>query len=86
MIVSAYSDRQTRAIADAVAEDMKKLHGEAPLTREGDSSWILIDFGDVVAHVFHEDARAYYDLERLWAKSPRVPIPPPLEAMGSVAS
>lgn len=85
MIVSAYSDRQTRAVADAVSEDMKRLHGEKPLTREGDANWILIDFGDVVAHVFHEDTRAYYDLERLWGKSPRVPIPPPLEAAGSAA-
>lgn len=82
MIVSAYSERQTRAIADAVAEAMKKDYDQRPLTREGDASWILIDFGDVVAHVFHEDTRAYYDLERLWSRAPRVPIPPPLEAAG----
>lgn len=78
--MSAYSERQTRAIADAIAEEMKKDHDERPLTREGDASWILIDYGDVVAHVFHEDTRAYYDLEKLWSKSPRVPIPAPLEA------
>ena len=81
--MSAYSERQTRAIADSVADSMKRDHGQSTLVREGDSSWILIDFGDVVAHVFHEDTRAYYDLERLWGKSPRVPIPSPLEAAGT---
>lgn len=77
MIVSAYSDRQTFAIADAVVETLKLNYGQRVLSREGMSSWILIDYGDVVVHVFHEDTRAYYDLERLWSQAPRVKVPPP---------
>lgn len=75
VIVSAYSDRQTSAIADAVVEELKQEHGLRPMVREGQGSWVLIDYGDVVIHVFHEDARAFYDLERLWSKAPRVPVP-----------
>ena len=77
VIATAYSERQTRAIADAVIDEMKRRHGMEMLSREGEGSWILIDFGDVVTHVFHEDARAFYDLDRLWSKAPRVPVPPP---------
>lgn len=83
LIVTAYSDRQTRAVADAVAEVMKAELGERPLSREGDGGWILLDFGDVVIHVFHEDTRAFYDLDRLWAKAPRIPVPAPDLAAGA---
>lgn len=85
VVVTAYSDRQTRAIADAVADSMKNEHHLRLLSKEGDGSWILLDYGDVVVHVFHEDARAFYDLDRLWSTAPRVPVPPPpeLEAMRS---
>lgn len=77
VIVTAYNERQTRAIADAVAESMKKDHRQKLLSREGESTWILLDYGDVVVHVFHEDTRAFYDLDRIWAKAPRVQVPPP---------
>lgn len=83
VIVTAYSERQTRAIADAVAEAMREEVGERPISREGDATWILLDFGDVVVHVFHEDTRAFYDLDRLWAKAPRVPVPAPDLAAGA---
>lgn len=76
VIVTAYSDRQTHAIGDAIADELKSK-GQRPLAREGRGAWILIDFGDVIVHVFHEDARAFYDLDKLWADSPRVPVPPP---------
>lgn len=82
VIVTAYSERQTRAIADAVAETMKADHGQKVLSREGDSSWILLDYGAVVVHVFHEDTRAFYDLDRLWSNAPRVPVPPPQSLVG----
>jgi ribosome-associated protein len=75
VIVSAYSDRQTSAIADAIVDELKNEYGLRPMVREGQGSWVLIDYGDVVIHVFHEDARAFYDLERLWSKAPRVPVP-----------
>ena len=77
--MTAYSERQTNAIADAVVDELKKRHQERPLSREGDGTWILVDYGDVVVHVFQEDARCYYDLDRLWADAPRVPVPPPTQ-------
>ena len=79
VIVSAYSDRQTGAIADAVVRSLKAQYTLRPLSVEGESSWVLIDYGDVVVHVFHEDTRAYYDLERMWGDAPRVPVPPPVD-------
>lgn len=81
--MTAYSERQTRAIGDAVIDEMKRKHGMEMLSREGDGSWILIDFGDVVIHVFHEDARAFYDLDRLWSSAPRVPVPPPRDLVAN---
>ena len=69
------------AIADSVAEDLRDRHGERPLAREGQGPWILIDYGDVVVHVFHEDSRAFYDLDKLWGSAPRVPVPPPEDLM-----
>lgn len=79
--MTAYSERQTNAIADSVIDDLKKSHRERPLSREGDGTWILVDYGDVVLHVFQEDARAYYNLDQLWADSPRVPVPPAAQSV-----
>ena len=79
VIVTAYSERMTNAIADSVIDDMKRLHQARPLSREGDGTWILVDYGDVVLHVFQEDARCYYDLDKLWADAPRVPVPAPTQ-------
>ena len=75
VIGSAESDRQTRAIADSVAEVLSRA-GQRPLSLEGTTSgqWILIDFGDVVAHVFRRDTRSHYALERLWSDAQSIPI------------
>jgi ribosome-associated protein len=77
VIVTAWSERQTAAIADGIVEDMRERTRLRPLQREGIGPWILIDYGDVVVHVFHEDTRAFYDLDKIWADAPRVPVPPP---------
>lgn len=77
VIATAYSDRQTHAIAEAVEDGLKQRHGLRPIHREGQGAWILIDYGDIVVHVFHEDARAFYALDQLWADAPRVPVPAP---------
>jgi ribosome-associated protein len=68
VICTADSDVQVRAIADAI-EDDTRVGGEAPWHAEGKraSIWIVLDYVDVVAHVFHKEARAYYNLERLWS-------------------
>jgi ribosome-associated protein len=75
VIGSAESDRQTRAIADYV-DGMLSRTGERPLSIEGLTSgqWVLLDFGDVVAHVFRQDARSHYALERLWSDAKPVKI------------
>lgn len=73
---SAESDRQTRAIADHI-EDRLSQSGEKPLSIEGTSSgqWVLLDFSDVVAHIFRQDVRNHYALERLWSDAKQVAIP-----------
>lgn len=76
VIGSAESDRQTRAIADHI-DGVLSHSGERPLSIEGTLSgqWVLLDFGDVVAHIFRQDARAHYALERLWSDAKQVKIP-----------
>lgn len=74
LIGSATSDRQARAVVDEVATRVKKELGLLPLSVQGvpESGWIIMDYGDVVVHVFAPDKRAYYDLEGLWADAPVV--------------
>ncbi|MBM4320685.1 MAG: ribosome silencing factor [Deltaproteobacteria bacterium] len=76
VICSGRSDRQVGAIADAIEEAMS-TRGVHPLGVEGLRArrWVLLDFGEVVVHVFHEETREVYDLERLWYDAPRVTLP-----------
>jgi ribosome-associated protein len=78
IICTGRSDTQVQAIAQSIQEGLGKM-GRKPLSVEGYSSghWVLVDFGDVVVHVFYEPVREYYDLERLWSHAPRVPLPEP---------
>jgi len=78
VIATAGSDRQARAVADAVVESAKSA-GSTVLGVEGyeDGRWILIDAGDVIVHVFVRDAREHYDLDRLWVDAPRITLPEP---------
>lgn len=80
VIVSTYSERQCAAVGAAVSDAFKESFNERPMSREGQGVWILLDYGDVVVHVFHEDARAYYDIDRMWPNAPRLRVPP-TEAM-----
>ncbi|MBE9528440.1 MAG: ribosome silencing factor [Proteobacteria bacterium] len=75
VIVSAGSERQVSAIAEEITDGLKKK-GQVPLGVEGikEGRWALVDYGDVVAHVFTEGARAYYDLDGLWADAERTEI------------
>lgn len=81
LVVSGRSDRQVDAIGDGILATMRE-HGIHSLGVEGKGSgpWILLDFGDCVAHVFHHPIRDYYDLEGLWIDAQRVPIEVPDEA------
>ena len=75
LLVTGRSERNVAAIADEIED---KLHeaGHKRLRREGrqESRWVLLDFGDLVVHVFHEQERMYYGLERLWKDCPIVPV------------
>ena len=66
--------RQVRAIADEVEEQLTLLNGPKPVRVEGqdDYRWVLMDFGGFVVHLLDEEARAFYDLERLWSDCPRL--------------
>jgi ribosome-associated protein len=83
VMCSARNERMVAAIADAV-DDALREEGAPRLRQEGRSEgrWILLDFGDIVVHVFHGEERIYYQLERLWRDCPVVP----LEGIGHVSS
>jgi ribosome-associated protein len=76
VVMTGRSDRHVHAIATGLEEAMRKRK-LAPLSVEGLSAatWVLLDFGDVVVHVFQEDARSLYDIEGLWIDAGRVPVP-----------
>ncbi len=75
VLMTAESEPQASAIADAVDEELSRL-GAPRLGVEGQAGgrWVLIDCGDVVAHVFNPEARLFYDLEGLWADAPRLAV------------
>ncbi len=74
--MSGGSDRQNRAIADAIEDALRKT-GERALSCEGDQNgaWILLDFGDLIVHVMDEETRSYYNLEGLWSKGRELELP-----------
>jgi ribosome-associated protein len=76
VLMSGRSDRHVTALASAIEESLRK-HNKRALAVEGlpHASWVLMDFGDVVVHVFQDDARAAYDIDGLWMDARRVPFP-----------
>jgi ribosome-associated protein len=74
VLCSANTERQTQAIADGVVDKVRQNEGVKPLLVEGTTPgrWILIDFGDFIFHIFTEDCRRFYGLERLWGDAPNV--------------
>jgi ribosome-associated protein len=73
VICSGNTDRQTKAIHDRIHEGMKKDHGVLPRRVEGlsEARWILMDYLDVIVHVFTPEAREFYRLEQLWGEAPK---------------
>lgn len=69
VITSGTNARQVRTMAEEVEAQVGEAVGRKPIRVEGldDARWVLMDYGDVVVHLFLEEARAYYDLERLWS-------------------
>jgi ribosome-associated protein len=76
VIASAPNERQVGAIVDEI-EDKLREQGAKPLRREGEREgrWVLLDYGDIVVHVQHEEERQFYALERLWRDCPSIPLP-----------
>jgi ribosome-associated protein len=77
VLVSAANARQVRTIVDEVEKALTDHDASKPLSVEGlaDASWVLLDYGDIVVHVFLDETRAYYDLDRLWGDVPRLDVP-----------
>jgi len=74
VITSASNRRLVKTVVDAVEEAVREQCGRSPVRTEGvsEQQWVLIDYGDVVVHVFVEDIRMYYEIERLYRDVPRV--------------
>jgi len=85
VICTGRSDRQVQAIAQAIDEQLRTL-GQRPIAIEGMTrgQWVLMDYTDVIVHIFYKPVREFYDLERLWEHAPHVQLPEPLhtQALG----
>jgi ribosome-associated protein len=81
VICSGRSDTQVQAIAEAIEAHLGR-QGVRPISIEGlpHAQWVLIDYGDVVVHIFYIPVREFYDLERLWVRAPRVELPEPFQS------
>ena len=78
VLMTGRSDRQVAALAQGIEEALRKKN-RRPISVEGvqEATWILMDYGDVVVHVFQDDARSLYDIEGLWLDVRRLPVPMP---------
>ena len=85
VIITGRNERNVQAIAREIEDKISEAGGKT-IRREGraEGRWILLDFGDVVAHIFHEEERMYYGLERLWRDCPEIPFT--IEAAASASA
>ena len=76
VLASATNDRQVKSIVDEIEDKLREI-GAKPIRREGerDGGWVLIDYGEIVVHVQHEEEREFYALERLWRDCPMIELP-----------
>jgi ribosome-associated protein len=75
VIASGGSDRQVQAIADSIRTGLKKYGKIIDIEGESEGKWIVMDYGDVLVHIFHEPVRSYYDLDGLWKLAPLLELP-----------
>ncbi|RMH33530.1 MAG: ribosome silencing factor [Nitrospirae bacterium] len=76
VFASGDSERQVKAIADHIEHTLASRYDTTPQVEgTGACTWILLDYGDIVVHVFRSDVRAYYGLEHMWADAPQIPVP-----------
>ncbi|HEV8341470.1 MAG TPA: ribosome silencing factor [Candidatus Binatia bacterium] len=82
IICSGRSDRQVQSIAQGIEENLSK-QGMSPHSVEGVArgQWVLMDFSDVIVHIFYQPVREFYDLEGLWNHAPRVELPQPYSTL-----
>ena len=75
ILASASNERQVKAIVDEIEDRLREIDAK-PIRREGqrDGRWVLIDFGDIVVHVQHDEEREFYELERLWKDCPEIDL------------
>jgi len=76
VLCSAPNDRQVKAVVDEIEERLREKDAK-PLRREGEREgrWVLLDYGDIVVHVQHDEERVYYSLERIWRDCPTIDLP-----------
>ncbi|BCS56095.1 ribosome silencing factor [Geobacter sp. SVR] len=75
VIISGSSDRQVQAIADSIRTGLKKYGKVNDIEGEAEGKWIVMDYGDVLVHIFHDPLRSYYDLDGLWQLASEVELP-----------
>jgi ribosome-associated protein len=77
VIATGNTNIQVRAIADEIEDQLRERAGAKPQGREGETEakWVLLDYGDIVVHVFQPEERAFYRLEKLWGDAPRLALP-----------
>jgi ribosome silencing factor RsfS/YbeB/iojap len=77
LIASGSSDRQVQAVAEAIRIGMKDEQNEPPIAVEGmtEGRWALLDFGNIMVHVFQQSVREFYDLDGLWIDAPQIALP-----------
>ncbi len=80
VIISGSSDKQNQAIADNIRTGLKKYGKINDIEGATDGKWIVMDYGDVLVHVFHDQLRKYYDLDGLWGMAPKMELPAEISA------
>ncbi len=77
LIASAANDRQVKAIAEEIEDQLREQLDIKPVRREGEREgrWILLDYLDIVVHIQHSEERSFYSLDRLWKDCPELPVP-----------
>lgn len=81
VVCTGNTDIQVRAIAEEIEDQLREQGGIKPMGREGvsEGKWVLLDFGDLVAHVFQPDERDFYRLDKLWGDAGRLELPADVE-------
>ena len=75
VIATGTSDKQVQAIAESIRSGLKMYGKAIDIEGKKEGKWIVIDYGDVIVHIFIEDLRSYYNLDELWSAAPKVAIP-----------